>query len=252
MADKILSAFDGLDTVANDDELYIVDVSDTTDNDDGSSKKISRSNLVAGLAVSGANSDITSLAGLTTPLSVAQGGSGAATLTGIVKGNGTSAFTAVTAPSGDIVGTTDTQTLTNKTITYADNTLTGVVGLDAEQTLTNKTLIASTNVLTQVTTTASSATPTPTGGSLRNALYITALAEAAELQAPSGTPVNGNTLIIRVKDDGEARDLTYNAIYAGIGTELPSTTVLSKGLYLGFIYNSQTSKWECLAVAQEE
>jgi len=49
-------------------------------------------------------------------LKVAKGGSGAATLTGILKGNGTSAFTAVAAPSGTIVGTTDTQTLTNKTI----------------------------------------------------------------------------------------------------------------------------------------
>lgn len=52
-----------------------------------------------------------------TDLSVANGGTGASTLTGILKGNGTSAFTAVTAPSGTIVGTTDTQTLTNKTLT---------------------------------------------------------------------------------------------------------------------------------------
>jgi hypothetical protein len=50
-------------------------------------------------------------------LKVAKGGSGAATLTGILKGNGTSAFTAVTAPSGAIVGTTDTQTLSAKTLT---------------------------------------------------------------------------------------------------------------------------------------
>lgn len=56
-----------------------------------------------------------------TELSVANGGTGASTLTGILKGNGTSAFTAVTAPSGTIVGTTDTQTLTNKTITPADH-----------------------------------------------------------------------------------------------------------------------------------
>ena len=42
--------------------------------------------------------------------------------------------------SGTIVGTTATQTLTGKTITYADNTLTGVVGTTATQTLTNKTL----------------------------------------------------------------------------------------------------------------
>ena len=72
---------------------------------------------LAGQAASGTNSDITSLTGLTTALTVAQGGTGANTLTGIVKASGNSAFTAVTAPTGTLVGTTDTQTLTNKTIT---------------------------------------------------------------------------------------------------------------------------------------
>ena len=49
-------------------------------------------------------------------LPVASGGSGAATFTaGVLKANGTSAFTTVAAPSGGLVGTTDIQTLTNKT-----------------------------------------------------------------------------------------------------------------------------------------
>jgi hypothetical protein len=52
---------------------------------------------------------------LTSPLLVASGGTGLTTITGLVKGSG-SALTTVTAPSGDVVGTTDTQTLTNKTI----------------------------------------------------------------------------------------------------------------------------------------
>jgi hypothetical protein len=54
----------------------------------------------SGYATSGANSNITSLSGLTTPLSVAQGGTGATTLTAnnIVLGNGTSAVSFV-APS---------------------------------------------------------------------------------------------------------------------------------------------------------
>lgn len=56
-----------------------------------------RTNL--GVAASGANSDITSLTGLSTPLSVPQGGSGAVTLTGILQGNGASAFSAVAAAS---------------------------------------------------------------------------------------------------------------------------------------------------------
>jgi hypothetical protein len=57
-----------------------------------------RGNLTA--AESGANSDITSLTGLTTPLTVAQGGTGAATLTAnnVLLGNGTSA-PQVVAPS---------------------------------------------------------------------------------------------------------------------------------------------------------
>lgn len=50
-------------------------------------------------------------------LPVASGGTGATTLTGLIVGNGTSAFTTTTAPTGAIVGTTDTQTLTNKTLT---------------------------------------------------------------------------------------------------------------------------------------
>ncbi len=70
-------------------------------------------------------------------VTVAQGGSGATTLTGILKGNGTSAFTTVTAPSGALVGDTDTQTLTNKTISKASNTLTGVAGSGANSDITS-------------------------------------------------------------------------------------------------------------------
>ena len=84
-------------------------------------------NIAEGCAPSGINDAIRELmsqvkdlySGTTGDLiAVAGGGTGAGTLTGILKGNGTSAFTAVTAPSGAIVGTTDTQTLTNKTLTY--------------------------------------------------------------------------------------------------------------------------------------
>jgi len=72
-------------------------------------------------------------------LKVAKGGSGAATLTGILKGNGTSAFTAVTAPSGAIVGTTDTQTLTNKTLTSPTLT-TPILGTPSSGTLSSCTV----------------------------------------------------------------------------------------------------------------
>lgn len=87
----------------------------------------------------------------------------------------------------------------------------------------------------------SSATPTPTGDFGVNELYITALAVDSELQIPDNTPANGNELFARIKDNGVARLLTYNAIYTG---DLPSTTVPGQTLYLELKYNSTTSKWE--------
>jgi hypothetical protein len=80
---------------------------------------------------------------------------------------------------------------------------------------------------------------------------ITAQAGALLFNAPGGTLVQGRTLIIRIKDNGTARALTWDAVFRAMGTALPSTTVLSKTLYLGFKYNSTDSKFDLLASAQE-
>jgi hypothetical protein len=79
-----------------------------------------RTNLSA--AASGANSDITSITGLTTPLTVAQGGTGAATITGIVKGSGTSALSAATAGTDyAAIGTASTWTASQRGTVTTDN-----------------------------------------------------------------------------------------------------------------------------------
>lgn len=81
----------------------------------------------AGSASSGANSDITSLLGLTTPLPVSEGGIGKATATlgAIQKGAGTSALADATAGTDyakpDTVSTwTATQTLSGSSSTFAE------------------------------------------------------------------------------------------------------------------------------------
>jgi hypothetical protein len=104
-----------------------------------------------------------------------------------------------------------------------------------------------------ITSNASQTTPTPAVGSIgQDILFIlTAQAAAAAFGAPTGTPSQGQKLTVRIKDNGTARALTYNAIYRALGTALPTTTVLSKTLYLGFIYNATDTKWDLVASAQE-
>lgn len=95
----------------------------------------------------------------------------------------------------------------------------------------------------------SSATVTPTFAD--DIVLITAQAAGLTLANPSGTAIDGLGIVIRIKDNGTARSITYGSQYRAIGVALPATTVISKTLYLGMIYNSTDTKWDVLAVGQE-
>ncbi|MHB8123832.1 MAG: hypothetical protein ACYDG4_17040 [Desulfuromonadaceae bacterium] len=51
------------------------------------------------------------------PLPAVEGGTGSTGLTGIIVGNGAGVATTIAVPTGDLVGTTAAQTLSNKTMT---------------------------------------------------------------------------------------------------------------------------------------
>lgn len=110
----------------------------------------------------------------------------------------------------------------------------------ATATLTNKRITERVNTIT------SSATPTPVWDTT-DVFTVTALAAAATIAAPTGTPTEWQKLIIRIKDNATARTLAWNAIYRAWDVALPTTTILSKTLYVGFQYNSTDSKWDLLA-----
>jgi len=80
---------------------------------------------------------------------------------------------------------------------------------------------------------------------------VTALAEDLTINAPSGTPTNGQPLLIRIKDSGSAHPLTWNSVFRVVGVTLPTTTVISKYNYVGCIWNSTDSKWDVIASLQE-
>ena len=80
---------------------------------------------------------------------------------------------------------------------------------------------------------------------------ITAQSGALTIAAPTGTPVHGRKLIIRLKDNGTARALTWNAIFQVIGVTLPTTTAVNKTIYVGLIYNTTDTKWDVIAIKEQ-
>lgn len=76
---------------------------------------------------------------------------------------------------------------------------------------------------------------------------LTAQANPFTVAAPTGTPVAGQKLILRFKDNGTARAITWNAAFRAGDLALPTTTVISKTMYVGFEWNATDSKWDLLA-----
>jgi hypothetical protein len=153
-----------------------------------------------------------------------------------------------------------TTTLTNKTVDLGSNTVTATLAQlntavsDADvasragaETLTNKRV-----TLRVQTSSAPGATPTIDVDSY-DQINLTAIGAAITSMSSgiTGTPTAGQKGILRLKDDGTARAITWGSSWRAIGVTLPTTTVVSKTLYVGWIYNATDSKYDVVAVAQE-
>lgn len=100
---------------------------------------INADTVTGGAVVTGDTSGVLQLqTGGTTAVSISTGQVVTFTNTPVISGGAT------------VVTTTGTQTLTGKTIDFANNTLTGVASTSTAQTLTNKTINGANNTITNV------------------------------------------------------------------------------------------------------
>lgn len=128
-----------------------------------------------------------------------------------------------------------------------------LVDTDTTQTITGvKTFSGGTFTYPRITTITSSATPTINTDNC-DAVTITALALAITSMTTnlSGTPVNFQRLIIRMKDDGTGRAITWGASFEAKGVALPTTTTSSKVTTTTFLYDTVSLKWGCIASVTE-
>lgn len=63
----------------------------------------------------------------------------------------------------------------------------------------------------------------------------------------SGTPVDGDKLLISITDTGTPITITWGASFENGADTLPTGTVASTRLDIGLFWNTDTSKWRCMA-----
>jgi hypothetical protein len=201
-------------------------------------------------------------------LPVANGGTGVATSTG--TGNvvlstsptlvtpvlGAASATSITAALG-AVGT-PSYTFTGDTNTgifspSADAIVFATGGVEAVRIDSSGNVTLSDKIIPNVQSVTSAATITPNANT-DTQVSVTALAVPATIASPTGTASDGQSLVIRIEDNGTARALTWttgSGAYRAVGITLPTTTVATKVVYIGCKYNSTDLRWDAIALSQE-
>ena len=173
------------------------------------------------------------------------GGTGATGTTTL--GRSTESQTTNIQAGATISGETKTVNLgTNGAAGSTTNIAIGSTTGTSTTTLNGKT---SGRIVPRVSTTASSATPTiNTDNTDQFGLTAQAVDITSFTTNLSGTPTNGQKLWIYIVGTA-ARAITWGASFEASTVALPSTTVTTNRLDVGFVWNAATSKWRCVAVA---
>ncbi len=145
--------------------------------------------------------------------------------------------TSVTLPTtGTLATLAGSEVFTNKTIAFGSNTLTDVAGTTAAQTITSKRM----QPRTASSTTASNLSPDL---STANVYFRTTQTATLTIDAPAGTPVIGEVIMIYV-DSAGAQTLTINSTYKAFGAAFPATTTAGKTFMMSSQYNG--TDWKTL------
>lgn len=126
--------------------------------------------------------------------------------------------------------------------TWSTLTALSIPTLTSTSTLTNKRITKRVLALS-----ANSATPAINTDNY-DVVHITAQTAAITGFTMTGTPVDSDTLRISITGTA-AVAITWGASFEASTVALPTTTTGTNRLDVGFFWNSETSKWRCVALA---
>lgn len=157
----------------------------------------------------------------------------------------------INADNGVISGSAGVKTTADSTgVLNIQTNGTTALSVDTSQNVSMPVALGSTRINPRVSSTTSAASVTPNIASYDQYCF-TALAAGLTINAPTGTPLDGNKLLFRILDNGVSQTLTWNATYTIIGTTLPSATTANKTTYVGCVYNAANTRWDVIGVTTQ-
>ena len=139
----------------------------------------------------------------------------------------------------------------SNTVVTASHTVLQAIGFLQKQvsdlpTASSTTTFTNKRVTPRVGSTTSSATPTINTDDVDIYKLTAQTADITSFTTNlSGTPTDGQVLIIEITGTA-ARAITWGSSFEASTVALPTTTVTTNMLAVGFLYNSVTSKWRCM------
>ena len=89
---------------------------------------------------------------------------------------------------------------------------------------------------------------TVTPNSSNYGIVITAQASALTIANPTGVWLEMQPFMIRIKDNGTARAITWGNKFNAVNISLPTSTILGGILYVGGVYNKTADTFDVLGV----
>lgn len=99
----------------------------------------------------------------------------------------------------------------------------------------------------RVVSAASYTTSTTINADITDIYTVTLQAWDLLFNNPSGTPVDGQMIMLEVRDSWASRILTYGAQFANWAANLIGATTISKWSWMVVKWNATDSKWYCMA-----
>lgn len=123
------------------------------------------------------------------------------------------------------------------------STFSDTVTINGTLVLTNPQTFSNVRINPRIVTVTSASSITPNSDTT-DVHAVSALAANLTINAPTGTPVDGQQLRIRIRDNGTSRTLSWNAAYSAVSSELWAATLINKSMIWTFLWSAATSKWE--------